>query len=210
VFNCSRHIWCSLGALAIGVISAHYFFSPPLIAFAVIYSVATFVILFWKRRITTSAGIALLLAIVLTVYYVGSTWGLIPSRFDTLQAEKIASLIESGGFAQDPTGVVELPVEYAGATVDGKVYVTNLQMGPVYLFKMSLGHGQNFSGHLFTRIPFAQLPILKDEFDRDSIEVNGYFDRWAVQGHNRDFQQISAEIEPAKTPSWYRVWRDSD
>jgi hypothetical protein len=81
--------------------------------------------------------------------------------------EEAFDAIQSGQLAAGPEGVVALPAKWAGASIDGKAYVTHSAQHLTWgLFVTERGFGNRFSGDLFCDKPARAVA-------KGTMEING-------------------------------------
>ncbi len=114
---------------------------------------------------------------------------------------EIAAKAYASGDLKGAKGVVQLPNDLAGVTIDGRMYVTQAPVSDnLYLFITWRGKGSNLRGYIF-RLANAH----------DSPDMN--VDRIDVLGPTiwePGFGKIEVEIESTLVPGWYKAKRDMD
>jgi len=80
-------------------------------------------------------------------------------KFDAQVSLIAVSEIEGGRLHEQRPGVVNLPPQLASLTCDGKVYITRLPTGRLYLFKTTAtpDHPNDFRGYIYPTVPLDQL-----------------------------------------------------
>ncbi len=114
---------------------------------------------------------------------------------------EIAAKAYASGDLKGARGVVQLPHDLAGVTIDGRMYVTQAPVSDnLYLFITWRGKGSNLRGYI-CRLANAH----------DSPDMN--VDRIDVLGPTiwePGFGKIEVEIESTLVPGWYKAKRDMD
>lgn len=118
--------------------------------------------------------------------------------FQREQFESIAKKHGSGSL-KDEEGVIRLPDELAGITIDGRVYVTKNPTGSLYMFLTWRGKGSNLRGYVYS--PTNQIPP-----QTISIEVVGP----TVLHLGKDSGLVEVELKPMSIAGWYQAARTLD
>ena len=135
--------------------------------------------------------------------------------FDRDRCEAIVRRIESGELVEQHPGIVDLPASLASATYDGRVYVTHLPSGRLYLFKTQIGlRSFDFFGYLYSTVPIENLGIEREE-DVGEEPANEILE--AVAGFvppSDDSPEQGAKLGIAvvrtKWPGWLRAFYTRD
>jgi hypothetical protein len=139
--------------------------------------------------------------VILMVILLFARWLYPEVTFDKGSCEAIARAAESGKLVETSPGLLMLPPDVSDAALHGRVYVTHLPAGRLYLFKTKEVRlwTQYFSGYVYSTIPVADL-VTRDYGGASLLELDL---RGAWQGRPPVLEGVM--VKPTASNHWLRV-----